>query len=664
MVRGICASTVLGVAAVSVLAAANPQVPVFHGAARTVPMYATVRDSSGRIATGLGRDDFELLDNGRPAPLVEFSSEPQPFTSALLLDLNWATERDFLLMREGASAFVDALLPADRLRIGTFGAEFGLSPLLTGDKSTLARILREEMWPEESHSQSPFFGAIDLAMTSLTSGSGRRVIVVISGERFMDRHYEGGPCGPGCVMGKGPAADQDQSGRVHNRAVREDFVVYTVGVPGAGELPYEVADLSLKTGGASVTIAQATDLRGTLTRLAEELRTQYVLGFVPAVLDGKEHRLELRVRRPGHTVRARRSYVALKDAVPVAASAAREGAPASAAATGAGIAATPPSPKYSSPMRLAVAVADSHGSPVPDASVADFTVMRGGAAVEVTSIASVARESISLVVLADVSLSMQTGSRWPAERLRLQQKRVVARGWTEPGLALTVRHIRDVVERTVRGLKATDRVRVGTIARTLFLSAPFAGGARTLPAPVRRALDVRGHQTPEPLLESHPTSSPLRGPSPIWDAVDAAVDALSGEPGVRVIVLLTDGHSTGNQVGLEEVGWRAAQVGVPIHVIAARDAPYDVPQAGGGVGRVDARAGLVWLADVTGGSFGSMADRIDTEAETRRVIDAVRRTYVLTLSSVGPVAVGDLKVGITRAGLTVRAAQVFQKVPR
>ena len=46
---------------------------------------------------------------------------------------------------------------------------------------------------------------------------------------------------------------------------------------------------------------------------ADELHRQYVLGFTPKVLDGKVHQLEVRVKQPGMTVRARKTYLATKD---------------------------------------------------------------------------------------------------------------------------------------------------------------------------------------------------------------------------------------------------------------------------------------------------------------------------------------------------------------
>ena len=57
---------------------------------------------------------------------------------------------------------------------------------------------------------------------------------------------------------------------------------------------------------------RTAELAPTFTRVAQELRSQYLLGFAPATLDGKQHRLEVRVRG-GLSVRARKSYLATPD---------------------------------------------------------------------------------------------------------------------------------------------------------------------------------------------------------------------------------------------------------------------------------------------------------------------------------------------------------------
>ena len=79
---------------------------------------STVRDASGRLTPDLKRDAFEIRDNGEPTPITVFSNDAQPITVALMLDMSGSMSSGFLRVRDGTLRFIDALLPADRVRIG------------------------------------------------------------------------------------------------------------------------------------------------------------------------------------------------------------------------------------------------------------------------------------------------------------------------------------------------------------------------------------------------------------------------------------------------------------------------------------------------------------------------------------------------------------------
>jgi hypothetical protein len=79
---------------------------------------------------------------------------------------------------------------------------------------------------------------------------------------------------------------------------------------GGGGLSREIIDVVEETGGGHFELKSNDDLGDTFARVAEELRHQYLLGFSPASLDGKVHKLEVQLTRPGCRVRARKSYVA------------------------------------------------------------------------------------------------------------------------------------------------------------------------------------------------------------------------------------------------------------------------------------------------------------------------------------------------------------------
>ena len=67
-----------------------------------------------------------------------------------------------------------------------------------------------------------------------------------------------------------------------------------------------------ETGGGYFELRRAQDLAGTFARVADELHRQYLIGFTPEKLDGKMHKIEVRVKTPGMKVRARKEYHAAK----------------------------------------------------------------------------------------------------------------------------------------------------------------------------------------------------------------------------------------------------------------------------------------------------------------------------------------------------------------
>jgi VWFA-related protein len=70
--------------------------------------------------------------------------------------------------------------------------------------------------------------------------------------------------------------------------------------------------ISDETGGGFFELKNTSDLAPTFTRVAQELHSQYVLGFTPMQLDGRVHKLTVRMKQPGMTARARRSYLAAR----------------------------------------------------------------------------------------------------------------------------------------------------------------------------------------------------------------------------------------------------------------------------------------------------------------------------------------------------------------
>jgi VWFA-related protein len=247
-----------------------------------------LRDT-GHLVTGLPREAFQLLDNGTAVDISVFSNDPQELTGLLLLDMSASIAAEFARVRDAARHVVDQVNAGDRLRIGTFGSEVALSPWLTGDRTRLRRVLDQELWPG---GDTPLYAALDAGLTSLAGEPGRRVILTIS---------------DGVDSSTARNVD-DLRRQVERRAVDEGFMVYAVGLEGPG-LDRALVTLADRTGGGRFQLERNADLAETMNLVLEELRRQYLPGFVSKVFDGRTHRLDVRVRETGLKVRARQSYI-------------------------------------------------------------------------------------------------------------------------------------------------------------------------------------------------------------------------------------------------------------------------------------------------------------------------------------------------------------------
>lgn len=272
--------------------------PVFRAGSRIeVPIYATVLDGQGRLVTGLQQNDFTVLDNGRPVELTTFSNAPQPFTAVVMLDTSASMTNNLEFLKLAAEQFLIRLLPTDAAQVGAFNDKIQLSGRFTNDRDALIAALDELQFGNPTRLND----AIDASLDALSRAEGRRVILLFSdGE---------------------DTASRIGFGEVLERARDDEVMVYSIGLESEymqgtrmvrSRPSRDLRRIAEETGGGYFELKRTAELAPTFTRVAQELRAQYLLAFAPATLDGKVHRLEVRVR-PGLTVRARRSYVATPD---------------------------------------------------------------------------------------------------------------------------------------------------------------------------------------------------------------------------------------------------------------------------------------------------------------------------------------------------------------
>ena len=275
------------------------QQPTFRAGTRIVPVWATVRDKGGAFQLDLTKDDFEITDNGKVQKIDQFTREAQPLSVVVVIDGSSSMMPVFQSVLDGVNQFVIRLMPGDEGRIASFADQTRMSPSFTSNRDDLLDYLRDQFNIRMANDTRLWDGLAD-AMTAVGQRKGnRRVVVVLHRRRrhrAARRHRKSGR-----VDGQQPRHDHLRAGDVGPRPAIERS---------GGRPNPRIEALATQTGGGFYELHEQDDMNSTFTGIAEELHNQYVLGFSPAALDGKEHKLEVRVKRPNMLVRARRSHIA------------------------------------------------------------------------------------------------------------------------------------------------------------------------------------------------------------------------------------------------------------------------------------------------------------------------------------------------------------------
>jgi len=263
---------------------------------RTVALYATVTDSDKHLVPDLEEGDFDIYDNGKLQTINQFDNQPQPISVVVMLDTSGSMTGSLDLVYRAAEQFLLRLLPHDQGMVGAFNDKIELHPEgFTTDRDHLISLLKELDFGNPTR----LYDAVDQSMAQLKPLTGRKVVLV-----FTDGDDNSSKVG---------------AGEVTDRGRLEDVMVYSVGLEneffdGARRVRTSpdrgLRRLSDETGGGFFLLKKTDELTSTFTRVAQELHSQYLLGFSPQTLDGKVHKLEVKVKKPGMTARARKSYVA------------------------------------------------------------------------------------------------------------------------------------------------------------------------------------------------------------------------------------------------------------------------------------------------------------------------------------------------------------------
>ncbi len=257
----------------------------FASGIRLVEVYVTVTDRHGQPVGGLSRSDFHVSEDGRPQTITAFAAGEFPLAVAIAIDRSFSMGERVSAARAAARAFVGALEPDDLVMVVAIGSDTQVTAPLTADhRQAFDAIDRLDRW-----GTTPLYDATVAAIDDIQQAKGRRALVLLSDGT--DRY------------------SRTSSTELLQHARDNDVLVYPVAM--SRPRPPIFAELAAATGGRSFHEEAPARLQTTMTTIARELRSQYLLGYAPAqdAPGARQWRtIEVGVNRTGVTVRARDGY--------------------------------------------------------------------------------------------------------------------------------------------------------------------------------------------------------------------------------------------------------------------------------------------------------------------------------------------------------------------
>jgi Ca-activated chloride channel family protein len=261
------------------------QFPPIRVQVRLVSVFVSVTDASGAPIGSLTKDDFAVADNGHPQKIAVFERQTQlPLSIALAIDTSGSVRKDLSVEKQDARQFVHTILrPTDRLCVIDFNTTVRQVVPFTNDPHKIDSGI-------DALSKGPataLYSAIQTASEDLAPYRGRKVLVLIT---------DGGNTVSGVNYDE--ALEQALRGEVMIYSIIDLPVTSDAGRDVGGE--HALITLSQETGGKYY-YAEKGDLAAVFARLAEDLRTEYLIGYYPVkfpLSHSDLHTITVRLKTP------------------------------------------------------------------------------------------------------------------------------------------------------------------------------------------------------------------------------------------------------------------------------------------------------------------------------------------------------------------------------
>jgi VWFA-related protein len=277
---------------------ARAQEATFSTGVKVVNVLVTVRDRQGQLVKGLAQDDFTLEEDGRAQTIRYFSPRSdQPLTIGMLVDVSGSQRTVLVEQGLATSRFFDQVLrPGDQAFLVRFDSKIEL----------LAGLTLPELDTNANRARgTALYDAIVFAARRIASSAGRKALIVLS---------DGYDTSSSASLGAAAETAQRADALVYSiRFLDRDVFAFEVPASqGGSPVPREgrkaLERIAKDTGGTYFDLTPSDTLEKIYSRIEDQLRNQYSLGFTPGNGHPGYRKLRVSVKRKGLTVQARDGY--------------------------------------------------------------------------------------------------------------------------------------------------------------------------------------------------------------------------------------------------------------------------------------------------------------------------------------------------------------------
>ena len=279
----------------------EPEQPTFSVGVKVVNLLATVRGPQGELLRDLSKDDFTVLENGRPQTIRYFARQTDlPLTIGLLIDTSLSQKRILDAERGASFRFIDRVLREgqDRMFVMQFDLGILVNQPLTDSRRLLEEALsqvgtptRRELEMQTGGGTLLYEAVMRASRDTMAAQTNRKALIILS---------DGGE--NGSVATRPEAIEA---------ALRADTLLYSIFFTGGGpDGRQNLEVLSKETGGSYFAVTKKLSIDAVFAQIEDELRGQYSLGYVSAdpVRISTFRQIQVTTARPRSIVHTRTRY--------------------------------------------------------------------------------------------------------------------------------------------------------------------------------------------------------------------------------------------------------------------------------------------------------------------------------------------------------------------